>query len=131
VSVYVRFRSPTPNARGARVGIFALANGLSAAGVLAETDAAWLRSSNDWYNAAYADPATAVPGLFDRAVNPVTECWFRSSAVELIARVGGYLELLDRYGVSWECAGSDAPGRILYEDDVQIVVAPPLDESNV
>lgn len=123
---FVRFRSPVPNTRGARVGIFALANGLAADGVLGAEESAWLRASNDWYNAAYADPSNVQSNVFDRAVNPITECWFKASATHLLARVDGYLRLLDAHGVAWEKVDSDEPGMILYEDDVQVVVAPEL-----
>lgn len=123
MSTYIRYRSPVPNARGARVGIFALANGLAADGLLSAEEAVWLRSSNDWYNAAYDHPAKTSPEVFDRVLNPITECWFKSSAATLIARVDGYLRLLDAHGVSWERVESDAPGVILFEDEVQVVVA--------
>jgi hypothetical protein len=103
--------------------VFALANGLAADGRLTGAEAAWLRESNDWFNAAYHEPT---PDVFDREVNPVTECWFKSSAVTLIERVDGYLELLDAHGVGWERVESDHPGVILFEDEVQIVVAPAM-----
>lgn len=122
---FVRFRSPTPNTRGARVGVFALANGLAAAGVLSEAEARWLRANNDWYDAAYDEPTKSDPDIFDREVHAITECWFRSSALSLIERVAEYLELLDAHGIAWERVESDDPGHVLYEDDVQIVVAPP------
>lgn len=121
MSRYVRYRSPDPNARGARVGIFALANGLAAHGELDPDEAAWLRENNAWYNAAYASPDSA---LFDRDVNPITECWFAATATHLLARVDGYLDLLDRHGVPWERVESEDPGRIVYRDAVQVVVAP-------
>ena len=53
------------------------------------------------------------------------ECWFKLTATHLLERVPGYLALLDRYGVAWVERRSDAPGRVLYEDEVQIVVAVP------
>jgi len=39
-------------------------------------------------------------------------------------RQSGYLDLLDRYQVGWIERRSDNPGRIRYEDDVQVVVTP-------
>ncbi|MET3803328.1 hypothetical protein ABIB25_000312 [Nakamurella sp. UYEF19] len=36
----------------------------------------------------------------------------------------GYLDLLDRYGVTWRERRSADPGEPLYEDDVQVVVVP-------
>jgi hypothetical protein len=62
--------------------------------------------------------------LFDRSINSRVECWFRISAEHLVTRAHEYLRLLDLYGVGWIERREDNPGRILYEDDVQIVVVP-------
>jgi len=51
-------------------------------------------------------------------------CWFKSSADHLLRRLPGYLALLDRHGVAWTEHTSSEPGHILYEDAVQVVVAP-------
>jgi hypothetical protein len=88
--------------------------------VLTAEESAWLGTNNAWYEAAYRQPDAAV---FDRTVNPITECWFKSSAVVLLSRVEGYLALLDEHGVAWERVESEAPGRVVYEDAVQVVVA--------
>jgi len=122
--VYVRFEGTTVNSRGTNPGVFALANGLAHSGKLSFDDYALWRENNDWMNAAYADPSKIDGTLFDRSINPRTECWFRTSAQHLVTRVHEYLALLDRYGVRWIERREDEPGRILYEDDVQIVVAP-------
>ncbi len=119
---YLRYESAARNAQGGRPGIFALANGLARAGRLTDADWAWWRANNDWFDAAYRDPATVTPTLFDGSV-PVS-CWFKSSASYLLERVPGYLDLLDRYQVGWIERRSDNPGRIRYEDDVQVVVTP-------
>lgn len=99
-----------------------MANGLARAGRLTEVDWAWWRANNDWFDAAYPDPATVDPTLFDGSI-PVS-CWFKDTAVHLLERVPGYLALLDRYQVGWVERRSPAPGLIRYEDDVQIVVTP-------
>jgi hypothetical protein len=57
-------------------------------------------------------------------VNPGAVAWFTSSATHLISPVRGYLALLDRYGVPWERVQSERPGRVVYEDDVQVVAIP-------
>jgi hypothetical protein len=121
---YIRYESVVPTARGTHPGIFALANGLARDGRLSPADRAWWRAANDWYEAAYTDPGTVDPTLFDRSVHPVVTCWFKDTAGHLLARVPGYLALLDRYGVAWRERRSDRPGRVLYEDDVQVLVAP-------
>jgi hypothetical protein len=120
--IHVRYESLTPNASGRHPGIFALANGLARAGRLSAADWAWWRANNDWFDAAYPDPATVDPSLFDGSVQ--VSCWFKSSASHLLDRVPGYLDLLDRYQVGWVVLRSTAPGQIRYEDDVQVVVTP-------
>ena len=99
--MYVRFEGTTVNSRGAKPGVFALANGLAHSGKLSLDDYTLWRESNDWMNAAYTDPSEIDGTLFDRSINPRTECWFRVSADHLLARVHQYLRLLDRYGVGW------------------------------
>jgi hypothetical protein len=119
---FVRFEASTPNEHGLRPGIFWLTNKLARSGELAPEDWAWWRAANDWYDAAYPDPGKADPTLWDAALHPDVSCWFKATATHLLERVPGYLDLLDRYGVSWTERRSSSPGRVLYEDDVQVVV---------
>lgn len=121
---FVRFQATEANRHGNRVGIFALANGLARSGELSSEDYRWWRTANNWYDAAYPDPNSVDPGIYDDAVNPHAQAWFKSSADHLLARIPGYLDLLTRCGVPFEELHSLSPGRILYEDDVQVVVEP-------
>lgn len=118
----MRFESPTGNARGFHVGVFGLANGLTHAGRLNPDDWAWWRSNNDWFNAAYPDPATVDDNLFTGPQGKTLTCWFKMSAHRLLERIPGYLDLLDRYDVPWRERQTRDPGVIKYEDDVQVVV---------
>lgn len=121
---FVRYESPTPHRRGAHTGIFGLANGLRADGLLSPDDLAWLNAANARGDAAYPDPATVDPSVFDKRVHPIASCWFRTSATGLLREIPGYLDLLDRYGVPWVRRTSDAPGRVIYSDAFQVVVVP-------
>jgi hypothetical protein len=123
VVLYVRYESAVPNAQGEHTGIFGLANVLARSGQLSPTDWTWWRRNNDWLDAAYPDPATTDPTLFDRRVHPTVSCWFKSTAIHLLARVPGYLDLLDRYSLSWRLRRTTTPGKILYDDPVQIVAS--------
>ncbi|HEX8306208.1 MAG TPA: hypothetical protein VF612_15130 [Jatrophihabitans sp.] len=120
----MRYESAVLDARGAHPGIFGLANGLARSGTLSAADWAWWRASNDWYDAAYRDPATVDPTLFDRGRHPAVTCWFRASAEPLLCRVPGHLELLDRYGIGWRERHSADPGVVRYADADQVVVTP-------
>jgi hypothetical protein len=122
--VYIRFQSPTPGRRGVHTGIFGLANVLGRSGVLSEVEHADWRAGNDWYNAAYPDPTDRDPMVYDETVNPRATAWFKDSAIHLLERIPPYLEILRAHEVA--CVRVDAvdPGRIIYEDDVQVVVVP-------
>lgn len=121
---FVRYQAVRPNARGNHVGIFGLANGLAKEGRLTSEDYRWWQDANAWYDAAYPDPNRADPTVYDRERNPHAQAWFKASATHLLARIPGYLQLLARYAVPWEELRTPTPGRVLYEDDVQVVVDP-------
>jgi hypothetical protein len=121
---FVRYEASIPNGRGRHPGIFALANGLANDGRLNGQDWASWRSANDQIDAAYADPSAVDSAIYDGAINPSAQSWFKCTATHLLIGVGFYTDLLSRYDVGWQILYSNDPGRILYEDDVQIVVAP-------
>ncbi|WP_345473825.1 hypothetical protein QMQ05_06005 [Glutamicibacter ectropisis] len=105
-------------------GIFGLANVLGRDGKLtAEQHAIW-RAGNDWYNAAYPNPSDTDPDVYDHRINPGAAAWFKDGAHHLLERVEPYLRLLDAHQVPWERLESADPGRIIYEDEVQVVVVP-------
>lgn len=121
---FVRYQATEPNARGASIGIFGLANALAAEGKLNQEDYEWWTNANVWYEDAYPDPGRIDPTVYDRGINPHAQAWFKTSADHLLARIPGYLDLLSRYGVTWQKLHSADPGKVLYEDDVQVVVDP-------
>ena len=124
VGDFIRYQSIVPNRRGRFPGVFALVNGLATDSLLSPEDAAWVRSSNDRATAVYPDPTTVVADCYDPVVNPGAGSWFKSSARDLLDLTREYLELLDRYGVRWVELRTTTPGRITYEDDVQVVAVP-------
>ncbi|MCI0157982.1 hypothetical protein KNO15_14880 [Leifsonia shinshuensis] len=121
---YVRFRSPTPNARGVQVGMFALANGLERVGAFTPEESERWRRANAWFEAAYPEPTSIDPCVYDRTANPGAVAWFRRTAVELIEMTTLYAELLDAHQVAWERVETDDPGRVIYEDAVQAIAVP-------
>lgn len=104
--------------------MFALANGLAREGRLSAAEYRSWRAANDWYDAAYPDPSAVDPRVYDPEVNPGAVAWFRCTARHLIDRVPGYLDLLAAHGVPCTRVESADPGRIVYEDDVQVVAVP-------
>jgi hypothetical protein len=121
----IRYQSTVPNRRGSFPGVFALANGLASENLLSSQDAVWHRAANDRANALYVDPTSVVPGCFDPIVNAGARSWFKATAGELLEMTQGYLDLLTSYGVGWVELRTSTPGRITYQDDVQVVAVPP------
>ncbi|MER5934928.1 hypothetical protein [Streptomyces sp. NPDC002054] len=121
---YVRFQGTVRSPRGHFPGVFALANGLARDGRLSEGQYRFWRAANDWYDAHYPNPSDTDPAVYDPERNPGAVAWFKTTAVHLIERVPGYLELLAAHGVPCERVESCDPGRIVYEDDVQVVAVP-------
>jgi hypothetical protein len=118
---YVRYEAASPSTSGRHTGIFGLANALARDDLLTPEDRAWWRASNDWMDATYPDPGAVDATLFDKTINPTATCWFKSTAEPILARVPGYLAILDRYGVAWRERRTEATGRVLYEDSVQVI----------
>ncbi|MFD5327818.1 hypothetical protein [Streptomyces sp. NPDC127092] len=121
---FLRFQSPVRHPRGHFPGVFALANGLARDGLLSEAEHRFWRAANDWYDAAYPDPSDIDPTVYDPVLNPGAAAWFKVTAVHLLDRVPGYLSLLAAHGVACERVESSDPGRIVYEDAVQVVAVP-------
>ena len=122
--MFVRFQSPLPGKRGVHTGVFVLTNILGYAERLTPDEHATWRAGNDWYNAAYPNPTDTDPTIYDVTANPRATAWFKESATHLLDRVPPYLAILSAHGVECVRIESDDPGRVIYEDDVQIVVVP-------
>lgn len=123
-AAYVRYESPVRHPRGHFPGVFVLVNGLAREGKLTPEQERFRRANNDWYDAAYPTPSKVDPSVYDHAVTPGAVAWFKVSAAHLIERVPGYLEILDAHGVECRTVRSSDPGRVVYEDEFQVVVVP-------
>ncbi|MBW1598709.1 hypothetical protein [Streptomyces sp. JJ38] len=121
---YLRFQCTTPNDRGVLPGIFFAVNGLAREGRLTAEQEEFRRTTNAWYDAAYTTPTDVDPTVYDPAVNPGAVAWFKPTARHLLDRIGGYLDILDAHGVPYVRLESADPGRVVYEDEDQIVVIP-------
>lgn len=121
---FVRFQSAVPNRGGRFPGVFALANGLARQGRLSAKDLAWWRDANARLTAAYADPATVAPECYDPELNPGARAWFKLPPTPPLEMTRDYLTLLDRYGIGWVELRTTSPGRVVYEDDIQVVAVP-------
>lgn len=124
VQEFIRFRSAVPNRRGRYPGVFALANGLVEYHMLSDKDSAWLRETNAQADIAYTDPSAVQPDCYSRDLNPGARSWFKREQRQLLALSMQYLRLLDRYGIPWTELRTTSPGRIVYEDEFQVVAVP-------
>lgn len=121
---YVRFQGTVRSEHGLFPGVFGLANKLAREGSLTEDQYRFWRTNNDWYDANYPNPSETDPLVYDHETNPGAAAWFKTSSEELIRRVDGYLELLAAHGVPCRRVESSTPGKIIYEDEHQVVVIP-------
>ncbi|GAA3460670.1 hypothetical protein ACFFSW_21015 [Saccharothrix longispora] len=125
MTTYLRFQGTERHERGFFPGIFMLVNGLAREGLLTDEQERFRRVANDWYDAAYVTPSHVDPTVFDREVNPGAVAWFKvDGARHLVERIDGYLEILTAHGIGWERVESSDPGRVVYEDEHQVVVVP-------
>ncbi len=123
-AVYVRFQGVVRHERRFFPGVFWLVNTLARDGVLSAEQERFRREGNDWLNLAYATPSQVDPTVYDRELNPDAVAWFKASAHHLVERVDGYLDILAAHGVVCERIESADPGRVVYEDEHQVVVVP-------
>lgn len=124
MTLFIRFQSTVSNRHGRFPGVFALVNGLSGSGLLTEEQEEFRRRENAWYHANLVDPGRVDPLVYDRDLHPGAAAWFKVSATEMIARVDGYVAILDVHGIGWIRLDSDSPGEIIYEDRHQAVARP-------
>jgi hypothetical protein len=121
---FIRYQSAVPNRRGRFPGVFAMANGLRDAGLLSEEDKQWLKIANATATATYADPTTIVADCYNSELNPGARSWFKAESMQLLDMTAAYLDLLDRHDVPWMALHTRNPGRLVYEDAVQVVAVP-------
>lgn len=127
VDVFVRYQSPVPDRRGRRIGIFGLVNMLGNRGYLSAEEERFRRTTNDWYDATYTNPASVDPTVYED--NLLAAAWFKTSAAFLMEPIPGYLAILAAHNLPCERYESAAPGRVLYEDEHQVVVVPHEDHA--
>ncbi|MEV8133493.1 hypothetical protein AB0O54_20395 [Pseudarthrobacter oxydans] len=121
---FIRYQSAVPNRRGRFPGVFAMANGLRNEGLLSEADKQWLQVANENANVAYTDPTTVVAGCYNSELNPGARSWFKAESTQLLDMAAAYLDLLDRHNIPWIALRTRNPGRLVYEDEVQVVAVP-------
>ncbi|MGZ4540728.1 MAG: hypothetical protein ACXVXS_16550 [Blastococcus sp.] len=86
--------------------------------------AAFRARHNAWFDRHLVLPTDVDPTVYDHDLNPGAVAWFRATALTCLERVPGYLAILDAHGIPWERVEAHHAGRVVYEDDLQVVAVP-------
>ncbi len=117
-SVFVRFVVGTSGENHRWLtGVIAEARLLRDDDALERYEVEWLEETYAWLNAHLPCPPFRESDWSRDAV-----CWFKDNAGESITRVWGIVALLREHGLQVRVLRSRNPGKILYEDDYQVVV---------
>src|SRR4030095_597059 len=103
-------------------GLFCAAHNLLDEVVLADYEFLALMESMSWFNRHLRAP-------FDYRLEPTWQavrsiCWFRSNALEYVARAWEIVAILEGRDVFMRTVKCHRPGYVLYEDDVQVLAYP-------
>jgi hypothetical protein len=98
-------------------GIITEARFLRDRGQLTPYQQAWLEDAYAWLNAHLPCPPFSTSDWGSEAVS-----WFKDTAEPSIKKMWEIVALLKEHGVAVRLLRSRNPGKILYEDDFQIVV---------
>jgi hypothetical protein len=125
MEVFVRFQSPHLDDSGVHLGVFRLLNVVGWNGELSDEDEAYRQRQNEWFENAFPDPSTVDGAAYACDGKPGATAWFKAETSEhLVQALRRHLEILDKHGVPWERLESSDPGRIVYEDEWQVIVRP-------
>ncbi|WP_315785405.1 MULTISPECIES: hypothetical protein [unclassified Bradyrhizobium] len=98
-------------------GIITEARLLRDRGQLATYQNAWLEDTYTWLNAHLPCPPFSTSNWGAEAVS-----WFKDTAEPSIKKMWEIAALLEEHGIAVRLLRSKNPGKIVYEDDFQIVV---------
>ena len=98
-------------------GVIQEAGDLKDAGRLEPYEIAWLLSTYAWLNANLPVPPFERSRWSDAVV-----CWFKADAGEPLRKMWELASLLEEHGRPVRVLRSRNPGKVVYEDDYQVVV---------
>jgi hypothetical protein len=98
-------------------GLITEARLLRERGALATHEVEWLEGIYDWFNGNLPCPPFASAGWPCDSVS-----WFKDSAEEAIVRMRELAVLLESHGLLVRTLRSRNPGKVLYEDEYQVIV---------
>jgi hypothetical protein len=116
--MYIRFVVGSDGEDHRRLtGIITEARLLRDDGKLEQHQVIWLEETYEWLNEQLPCPPFSTSGWGREAVS-----WFRDDAKLPIRKMWEIVTLLREHGIAVRVLESRNPGKILYEDDYQIVV---------
>jgi hypothetical protein len=125
-AMYVRFVvSHIDRDSERKLGIFHAVSNLRRGGKLYAHEEELCESLRQWFNQNLARPTrfTAAKPPFYRKKNK-TLSWFKDSALEHIAQIREYVEILKNHGVHVHMLKASRVGYVVYEDEYQVVAEP-------
>ena len=102
-------------------GLFCAASELCESGWLPEYEVDALAELRDWFNVHLKSPFDYLPEhpRYEHAI-----CWFKSTAREHLVRAWELVTILERNDVFIWTVKVERPGRVHYEDEVQVFALP-------
>lgn len=104
-------------------GIFAAMGDLKRMKVMSEQEYYWYKSTAAWFNSNLETPK-----CFDEPIAPkvrfVAKSWFFDVPSPYLEKSKEVADLLKKYGIHISIKKSVKPGKVVYSDNVQIVVVP-------
>jgi hypothetical protein len=122
--MFVRFIiSKNDSQSGRRQGLFQAAKALRESGALSAVDYEYLEDIRDWFNEHLEKPTRlAVSPRANSKAQAIS--WFKDTALEHIAKMREFQEVLERHDVAVEMIREKRVGYVLYEDEFQVAAYP-------
>jgi hypothetical protein len=112
-------RGERDDASGRDQGVFAAAHAMIDEGRIAEADRNELAEVVKWFDRILPGGCVFGSRLPARAI-----FWFKASHHEIVQRAWQLVNLLKRHEMPIEMIKTDRPGRVVYEDEMQIAAVP-------
>ena len=122
--MYLRFVVPENDENSGReMGIFSAGGILDDEGRLYDYESKIRNSILSWFS-KNLDVPTVQASESNYYSNPNAISWFKASAIDHIAKMREYVEILKAHDAQVKQLVTERPGKILYEDEYQIAAVP-------
>lgn len=123
--MYLRFTTTENDDRSGKLkGVFTLAYELIDEQSLYIEDEKTLRELLVWFGANLPVPTKFSKNRNDGHKNTLGISWLKPSSTKVVNKFWGLKSILENAGYQIEVIKTDRPGKIVYEDDHQLVAVP-------